>query len=124
MGAVIDSLNHVLFHLGDDAVSWAELLGFITGLATVALTVKVSIHCFWTGILNAAFFLVLFWHARLWADSSLQIVYIVMGFTGWWEWLYGGMDRTRLVVRRAPRRVLLGLSVLAVLATVVLYYVL
>lgn len=98
---LVAPLNHVLFHLGADAVSWAELLGFVTGAAGVWLTVKRRISNFPIGIANSAFFLVLFASARLWADSALQVMYIVLGFVGWWQWLYGGANRTRLVVGRA-----------------------
>lgn len=31
LASVVAPLNHVLFTVGNDAVSWAELLGFITG---------------------------------------------------------------------------------------------
>jgi nicotinamide mononucleotide transporter len=98
---LIAPLNAVLFHLGNDAVSWAELLGFVTGAACVWLTVRSSIHNFWVGIANSAFFLVLFLTARLWADGGLQVVYIALGFIGWWQWLYGGKEHTALAVGRA-----------------------
>ena len=103
---LIAPLNAVLFHLGNDAVSWAELLGFVTGAVGVWLTVRSSIHNFWVGIANSAFFLVLFLTARLWADGGLQVVYIVLGFIGWWQWLYGGRDRAALVVGRATPKTL------------------
>lgn len=121
---MIDALNTVIFHLGADAVSYAELLGFVTGIVTVALTVKVSIHCFWTGVLNSAFFLVLFWNAHLWADASLQIVFITMGFWGWGEWLWGGKDHARLEVRRTPPIQMATLVALVPLATWLLWYIL
>ena len=107
---LVAPLNRVLFHLGADAVSWAELLGFITGAACVWLTVKSRISNFPVGIANSAFFLVLFASARLWADSGLQVMYVVLGFVGWWQWLHGGRNRTRLVVGRATP---LTLTVLA-----------
>ena len=103
---LIAPLNAVLFHLGNDAVSWAELLGFVTGAVGVWLTVRSSIHNFWVGIANSAFFLVLFLTARLWADGGLQVVYIALGFVGWWQWLHGGRDRAALVVGRATPKTL------------------
>lgn len=112
---LVAPLNQVLFHLGADAVSWAELLGFVTGAAGVWLTVKSRISNFPVGIANSAFFLVLFASARLWADSGLQVMYIVLGFVGWWQWLHGGQHRSRLVVGRASP-VTLALLVLAVVA--------
>ncbi len=58
------------------------------------LTVRARILNFPVGIANDAFFLVLFLTARLYADSGLQVVYIVLGAIGWWQWLHGGRDRT------------------------------
>jgi len=110
-------LNAVLFTLGNDQVSVAELLGFLTGAAGVWLTVLARISNFPVGIANSAFFLVLFLAARLYADSALQVVYIVLGFAGWWQWLHGGADRSALVVARSGWRLLAGCAVLAAAAT-------
>ncbi len=114
---IIDDLNHVLFQLGSDHVSVAELLGFLTGGFCVWLTVRGHVANFPVGIANSALFLVLFASARLWADSGLQVVFIVLGFTGWWQWRYGGAQRTELVVGRASRHALAGCTVAVVLAT-------
>lgn len=108
-------LNAVLFTLGNDHVSVAELLGFVTGAASVWLTVLARVSNFPVGIANSAFFLVLFLAARLYADSALQVVYIVLGFAGWWQWQHGGAERTRLVVSRSGPR-LLGACLLFVAA--------
>ena len=94
-------LNVALFTLGNDHVSVAELLGFGTGAASVWLTVLARISNFPIGIANSAFFLVLFASTRLFADSGLQVVYIVLGFAGWWQWLHGGPQRARLTVARS-----------------------
>jgi nicotinamide mononucleotide transporter len=99
---LVAPLNTVVFVLGNDHVSWAEILGFVTGAACVWLTVRCHIANFPVGIANSAFFLILFATSRLWADSSLQILYIVLGFIGWWQWLHGGPARTRLQVGRTP----------------------
>lgn len=102
---LVAPLNRVVFVLGNDHVSWAEMLGFVTGAASVWLTVRSHIANFPVGIANSAFFLVLFASARLWADSSLQVVFIILGFIGWWQWLHGGPLRRALVVGRAPEEV-------------------
>jgi nicotinamide mononucleotide transporter len=68
--------------------------------------VKSRISNFPVGIANSVFFLILFATSRLWADSGLQIIYIVLGFVGWWQWLHGGTLRTRLRVERSPTWVL------------------
>jgi nicotinamide mononucleotide transporter len=117
---LVAPLDTVLFHMGADAVSWAELSGFITGAICVYLVVRANVHNFWTGILNSALFLVLFTTARLWADASLQLIYIALGFVGWWQWLRGGQNRTALKVGRASVRLLLACLAFVVLGTLVL----
>jgi len=110
-------LNVALFTLGNDHVSVAELLGFVTGAASVWLTVLARISNFPVGIANSAFFLVLFLSARLFADSGLQVVYIVLGFVGWWQWLHGGPERSRLTVARSGWPLLASCVVFAALGT-------
>jgi len=95
LGDLVAPLNVVLFHFGQDAVTWAELLGFLTGALGVWLTVRASIGNFPIGLANNLFFLALFWAARLYADAGLQIVYLAFGVFGWWEWLHGGNRRSR-----------------------------
>ena len=64
-----------------------EVLGFITGGYCVWLAVVENIWNWPIGIINAGFFTVLFMQSRLFADAGLQIVYIILGFLGWYWWL-------------------------------------
>ncbi len=117
LSALVAPLNHVLFHLGQDAVSWAELLGFVTGAVCVWLCVRASVWNFPIGIANNLFFLVLFWSARLYADAALQVVYLALAAGGWWNWLRGGAERTPRPMRRARPPTLVALLVLLVPVT-------
>lgn len=94
-----------------------EALGFVTGALCVYLVVRENVWNFPVGIANCVFFLALFTQARLYGDAALQIVYIVLGFQGWYMWLRGGENRTPLKVVRAPRRLLAGVAVFVVLGT-------
>jgi nicotinamide mononucleotide transporter len=79
--------------------------------------VLARISNFGAGIANRAFFLVLFGSARLYADSGLQVVYIVLGFAGWWQWLHAGRDRARLEVGRSGTWLLAGCAAFVLAAT-------
>lgn len=122
--ALAAPLNTVVFVLGNDQVSWAELLGFVTGAACVYLTVRASVANFPVGIANAAFFLILFAATQLWANAGLQVLYIGLGFAGWWQWLYGGAQHRRLEVRSAGRREIVGCLIFVAAATAGLYVLL
>lgn len=77
-----------------------EVAGFITGVVCVWLVVKENIWNWPIGIANSVFFLYTFWIAGLYADSILQVIYVVLGLLGWYWWLYGGEGRSKLVVGR------------------------
>ncbi len=118
----MDWLNQGLFELGGTTVSWAEVLGFLTGGLCVWLSMKASVWNFPVGIANCALFLVLFTSARLWAGAGLQIVFIVLGAIGWWQWRRGRIaDET---VRPASSRVLAGCALAVVVGTALLTVVL
>ncbi len=124
LGDLVAPLNVVLFQFGQDQVTWAELLGFATGAVGVWLTVRVNVWNFPVGLANNLFFLVLFWAARLYADASLQIVYLAFGVFGWWEWLHGGTRWTRRVMGYARPWAVWGLVGLVVPVTWLLTVVL
>lgn len=117
LSSLTEPLNAVLFNLGQDAVSWAELLGFATGAVGVWLTVRARIWNFPVGIANNVFFLVLFWGARLYADAGLQLVFLALGVHGWWQWLRGGEQHAARTLRRADPRTLIALLLLIVPVT-------
>lgn len=98
-------------------MSVTEVLGFISGAACVWLTVKENVWNWPIGIANSIFFIVLFLDARLFADMALQVVYVVLGFLGWYWWLRGGERRTELPISRASMRMLAAIAVLVAVST-------
>ncbi len=62
-------------------------------------------HLDWpAGVVNGIFFLVLFARARFFADSALQVVFIVLGLYGWWYWLRGREGRAERPIIGILRR--------------------
>jgi nicotinamide mononucleotide transporter len=99
-----------------------EVLGFITGAWGVWLTVKRNIWNWPIGLLNNLFFLVLFVQARLFADSGLQVIYLVLGFLGWYWWIHGGPNKSVLPISHVTPRTVLTLLAILVAATAVLTF--
>ena len=118
---MIDWLSGVAFTAFGVGTTWAEVLGFGTGLVNVGLLVRRHILNWPVGILNVLLLMLVFWSAGLYADASLQIVYVVLGAYGWWAWLHGGASRTPLTVRTTTEAEWLGLAVAGALLTVGLW---
>jgi nicotinamide mononucleotide transporter PnuC len=112
------------FYLGDTPTTWAELLGFGTGVVNVWLVVRQNIWNWPVGIANVILLGLVFLDGGLYADSALQVVYVVLQGYGWWAWLFGGPDRSRLVVRRTAGLEWAGLVGAGAAATGVMYWVL
>ena len=103
--------------LGSDPIEQAAV---VFGIVNVWLAVKENVWNWPIGIVNVALYIVVFWRARLYADMGLQVVYVVLGFYGWYEWLYGGERHSALRVTRVPRREALLLAGIAVAFAVAL----
>jgi nicotinamide mononucleotide transporter len=83
----------------------------------VLLAIRESTWCWPVGIANAALFLVVCVHARLYGGAGLQAVYLVVSFYGWYEWLHGGEQQGRLFVSRTPARWAAGLALAGLVTT-------
>ncbi|MFE9689932.1 nicotinamide riboside transporter PnuC [Micromonospora sp. NPDC005806] len=114
---MLDWLTATAFTVAGTATTWAELLGFATGVVNVWLVARQHIANWPIGIANVLLLMLLFWTAGLYADAGLQIVYVVLGLYGWWAWRYGGERRSRLTVARTGRREWWALGVAGVLLT-------
>lgn len=102
--------------------SWAELLGFATGVVNVALVVRQHIANWAVGIANVLLLMLVFADAGLYADAALQIVYVVLGGYGWWQWLHGGLGGAPLRdVRRTRTAEWAWLAAAGVVLTAALY---
>lgn len=69
--------------------SGLEWLANIVYTASVILAARNSIHTWWTGIIGCLLFAVVFYNARLYADTTLMLIFIGASVTGWWQWRRG-----------------------------------
>lgn len=121
---MLDWLTGTAFTVADTPTSWAELLGFATGVLNVWLLARQKLWNWPIGIANVLLLMVLFWTAGLYADAGLQIVYVGLGLYGWWAWLFGGAQRSRLMVGRTGGREWTVLAGAGVVLTLLLWLLL
>ena len=85
-------------------MSTLEWIAAIAGAVSVYLSARENIWSWPTAIVNVGLYIIVFRRAGLYSDMGLQVVYLLLSIYGWYEWLYGGANRTQLVVSRATRR--------------------
>ena len=86
----------------------SEIIATITGLLGVWLTSRQHIACWPVALVSIVFSLFVFYSERLYQDAILQIFYLVMTLYGWYNWLYGGKNHSRLEVSRMARSTLVA----------------
>lgn len=90
------------------------------GAISVYLGTRQNILSWPTALVNVALSAVVFLEARLYADMGLQVIYFLLSAYGWYEWKFGGANRTVLRVSRATPRTWVVLTVINAVAWIAL----
>jgi len=96
--------------------SCLEVVAVIFGVVSVYLSTREKLASWPTALINVALFFVLFHRSGLYSDMGLQVVYFALSLYGWYEWQFGGANRTELRVTSASPRQWAILGVIAVIA--------
>ncbi len=93
------------FTLWGSPVTWLEIVAFWLAIAMVFANFRVNPVGWPLAIVSSALYALLFASSKLYGEAALQVVFIVVAFWGWWQWLRGtGEDGNALRVHRlAPR---------------------
>jgi nicotinamide mononucleotide transporter len=94
-----------------------EIIGAVILVISVVLSAVENIWSWPTAIIGVGFYIVVFYQNKLYADMGLQVIYIIISIYGWYEWLHGGEKQGELHVSRAPLRILILGSLVAVALT-------
>jgi nicotinamide mononucleotide transporter len=67
-------------------MNWIELFASCAGLLSVGFSIKRSIWCWPTGLIQVVLFIYIFYHAKLYSDVLLHIIYAGLQIYGWISW--------------------------------------
>lgn len=94
--------------------SAAETAGVALAIAYLLLAIRQNILCWSAAFLSSLIYLWVFFTARLYMESSLQLFYAGMAVYGWHQWRYGGADRRGLRISTwSPRQHLAAIGLIA-----------
>jgi nicotinamide mononucleotide transporter len=93
------------FTLWGSPVTWLEIVAFVLALAMVACNLRVHVAGWPLAILSSMAYALLFADSKLYGESALQGLFIVLALWGWWQWLRGtASDGSALQVRTMSPR--------------------
>jgi nicotinamide mononucleotide transporter len=108
-------------------VSLFELVAALITIVSIWLATKESLWYYPTGIISVLMYGWVYYDARLYAESFLQLCWLVLLIYGWNQWMFGGRGQTVLAVTRTSRWAWLaavssGLAISAITVWVQLRY--
>ncbi len=103
----------------DTIVNWIvanyfELLAAALGFVAIFLQIRQNVWYWMVSIVMVSMYIYIYIDAKLYADMSLQVYYLVISFYGWYLWLFGkevNHHKVSLTVTNSSKK-LLGLLAL------------
>jgi nicotinamide mononucleotide transporter len=94
--------------------NYIEILATLTGLIYLVYSVRGIIWLWFFGILTSILYVYVFFQAKIYADMSINVYYVLISMYGWYHWVFGkNRDQDELPVGRVERKqsiILLGIT--------------
>ena len=95
--------------------SVAEAAGVVLAIAYLVLAIRQNILCWYAAFASSLIYMAVFFGARLYMESALQIFYAAMAVYGYIQWKFGGTEQAGVAITTwSPRHHALALGVVAV----------
>lgn len=105
--------------------NYVEVCGTITGFLYLGFSIRQHFLTWPVGLMNALFYVAVFFSAKIYADMALQFYYVAISIYGWWVWHQGRSEIQTLEVTRTSRKLwiklLLAIFILFVFIAFILY---
>ena len=108
-------LAEVIEGLGD--VTAAEAAGVVLAVAYLVLAIRQNVLCWFAAFASSLLYMVVFFGARLYMESALQIFYAAMAVYGYVQWKYGGVEHAGIAITTwSMRQHALAICIIGVLS--------
>lgn len=112
----------MISRLTEELIAWspAELAAVILAILYLLLAIRQNIWCWLCAGLSTALYVWLFFEARLYMESLLNVFYFGMAIYGWYNWSSGGQKSETLAVSVCPAKThVMAMGTVAVLVALV-----
>jgi nicotinamide mononucleotide transporter len=95
---------------------WVEIAAVVFAIAYLVLAIRQSQLCWPAALVSVALSLVVFYDARLYMQTALQVFYIAMAIYGWHQWRSGGAEHGGVrITRWSMRTHVVGIGAIAIM---------
>lgn len=100
-------------------MSYWEMIAVTMGIVYLVLAMRENSWCWVAAFIETCIFSSLFFTAKLYMESGLQIYYAAMAIYGWWHWRYGSKDNHPVRISKWSRQNhLLAISSILILSAI------
>lgn len=99
-----------------------EWVAFITAIIYVILASKERVECWFFGIISSGLSVYVFFNAKLYYESFLNVFYVIVGFYGWYEWMRKGKKKEQRKIVSYTKKEILPLIGMGIAGSVILGY--
>ncbi len=78
-----------------------EGLAVVLALAYLLLAARESLWCWLCALISSLCYVWIFWQAKLYTETALNVFYVVMAVIGWQQWQRGSADQDNANSKRA-----------------------
>jgi len=115
-----------------EAISWVgenyfELIASGIGFVAIFLQIKQNVWYWLVSIIMVSMYVYIYIDAKLYADMSLQVYYLVISFYGWYMWLFGNktnLKHSELHVSQVSKKLIWVLVFLGIFLFFIIVWVL
>jgi nicotinamide mononucleotide transporter len=86
------------------SISWTEIGAVAFAIAYLVLAIRQSVLCWPAALISVTLSLVLFYAAKLYMETALQVFYIAMAIYGWYQWRRGGAEHSGVKITLWSKR--------------------
>jgi nicotinamide mononucleotide transporter len=103
---------------------YVEVCGTLTGFLYLGFSIRQHYLTWPAGLLNALFYVAVFFSSKIYADMTLQFYYVAISIYGWWSWHNTSASGHSLEVSRTCIDLWLKLVTVFILLFAVISYIL
>ena len=98
-------------------INYLELMSASMCLVTVFLRTRQQVFAWPVSLIGILTGFFVYYEAKLYAKCLLNIIYFLLAIYGWYQWLYGGKNKTSLKVSKTNFQTFVVILIIGLLST-------